>query len=162
MKVDTRIRAITQEDQAWITRKLTENWGSTLITSRGKCNDASKLAGFVALHNGTQVGLVTYRIEGQECELVTLDSWLENIGVGTMLVKAVIGEALKAGCARLWLITTNDNLRALGFYQKRGFHLVAVYPNALSKTRKNKPTIPENGLHGIPLRDEIELQILLD
>jgi len=162
MKMDTQIRPISQDDQTWIARKLTENWGAPLIVSRGKSHDASKLPGFVALQDNKTVGFVTFRIGGQECELVTLDSWKENIGVGTLLIEAVKREALKVGCARLWLITTNDNLHALGFYQKRGFHLVAVYPNALAETRKTKPTIPENGLHAIPLRDEIELQILLD
>lgn len=160
--MDTQIRPITQEDQAWITRKLTENWGTPLIISRGKSNDASKLPGFVAFVNGTQVGLVTYRIEGQECELVTLDSWQEKIGVGTILVEAVKEEAQKVGCSRLWLITTNDNLHALKFYQKRGFHLIAVHPNAIAESREIKPTIPEIGMYGIPLRDEVELQILLN
>lgn len=160
--MDTQIRPITQEDQAWITRKLTENWGTPLIISRGKSNDASKLPGFVAFVNGTQVGLVTYRIEDQECELVTLDSWQEKIGVGTILVEAVKEEAQKVGCSRLWLITTNDNLHALKFYQKRGFHLIAVHPNAIAESREIKPTIPEIGMYGIPLRDEVELQILLN
>jgi hypothetical protein len=59
------------------------------------------------------------------------------------------------------LITTNDNLHALGFYQKRGFRLVAVHSNALAASRKIKPSIPDFGMHGIPLRDEIELEILL-
>jgi ribosomal protein S18 acetylase RimI-like enzyme len=60
------------------------------------------------------------------------------------------------------LITTNDNLHALGFYQKQGFHLVGEYPNAIVKSRKIKPSIQEIGVNSIPLRDEIELQILLD
>ena len=162
MKMDTQIRPISQDDQTWIARKLTENWGAPLIISRGIIHDAIKLPGFVVLNDSKPVGLATFRIDSQECELVTLDSWKENIGVGSLLIEAVKREALKSGCARLWVITTNDNLYALGFYQKRGFHLVAVYPNALAETRKIKPTIPENGLHAIPLRDEIELQILLD
>ena len=160
--MEIQIRPIKQEDQAWITRKLTENWGAPLIVSRGKNYDASKLPGFVALFNDTQVGLVTYRIEDQECELVSLDSWQENIGVGTSLVETVKVEALKAGCSRLWLVTTNDNLHALKFYQKRGFHLIAVHPNAIAESREIKPAIPEIGMHGIPLRDEVELQIRLD
>ena len=132
-----------------------------MIISRGKIHDASKLPGFVALSDNESVGLVTYRIDGKNCELVTLDSWKQNFGIGTSLIDAVKREALKAGCSRLWLITTNDNLHALGFYQKRGFHLAAIYPNALDESRKVKPTIPETGMHGIPLRDEIELEIQL-
>lgn len=63
---------------------------------------------------------------------------------------------------RLWLITTNDNMEALRFYQKRGFILSALYPNALEESRKLKPEIPEVGLEGIPLRDEIELEFKLN
>ena len=61
----------------------------------------------------------------------------------------------------MWLITTNDNLHALGFYQKRGFALVAVQPDALAQSRLLKPQISTTGMGGIPLRDEIELEILL-
>ena len=81
-------------------------------------------------------------------------------GVGTALIKAVIAAARAAGCRRLWLITTNDNLRALGFYQKRGFALVAVHRNALDRSREMKPQIGFIGENGIPLRGKIELEYL--
>jgi ribosomal protein S18 acetylase RimI-like enzyme len=160
--MDIKIRPITSDDQQWIAKTLADNWGSFLVISRGQTHDASNLPGFVAFHDSKKVGLATYRIDGSNCELVTLDSWRENIGVGTILIEAVKRVALNAGCSRLWLITTNDNLHALGFYQKRGFNLVAVYPDALAESRKIKPAIPEIGMNNIPLRDEIELQILLD
>ncbi|MBK9123270.1 MAG: GNAT family N-acetyltransferase, partial [Chloroflexi bacterium] len=65
------------------------------------------------------------------------------------------------GIHRLWLITTNDNLDALRFYQKRGWHLVAVHRDALNESRRLKPQIPIIGMDGIPLRDEIELEMTL-
>jgi len=132
------------------------------VVSRGQTHDASKLPGFIAQKDRKIIGLGTYRLEEQECELVTLESWHEKTGVGTALVETVKEEAIKNGCSRLWLITTNDNLHALGFYQKRGFHLVAVHPNALAVSRKIKPSIPKIGFNGIKLRDEVELQIILD
>jgi len=58
--------------------------------------------------------------------------------------------------------TTNDNLNALRFYQKRGFVLAAVYPEAIERARKIKPTISLIGYEGIPLRDEIELEMPLE
>jgi hypothetical protein len=61
----------------------------------------------------------------------------------------------------LWLITNNDNLPALGFFQKRGLSLVAVYRNAVDVARRLKPEIPLVGKNGIPLRDEIELEMVL-
>lgn len=160
--MNKEIRSIRPKDRNWIAQLLTENWDSPIVISRGKSHDASKLPGFVALYQDEKVGLVTYRFEGKECELVTVDSWRENTGVGTALVEAVKRAAHKAGCSRLWLITTNDNLQALGFYQKRGFQLAAIRPNAMSESRKIKPSIPKIGMDGIPIRDEIELELYLD
>jgi len=77
------------------------------------------------------------------------------------MLEAVAAVAREEGCRRVWLITTNDNLRALRFYQRRGFHLVAMHPNALARSRELKPSIPEIGLDGIPLRDELELELSL-
>jgi ribosomal protein S18 acetylase RimI-like enzyme len=106
-------------------------------------------------------GLVTYHIAGNGCEIVTLDSLRPSLGIGTTLIESVKAAAGAAGCRRLWLITTNDNLHALGFYQKRGFRLAAVHPGAVNESRKLKPEIPLIGNDGIPIRDEIELEIVL-
>jgi len=105
--------------------------------------------------------LVTFQITGDACEIVTLDSLIEDRGIGTGLIEAVSTAASAVGCRRLWLITTNDNLHALGFYQKRGFRLAAVHPGAVDAARKLKPEIPLIGNDGIPIRDEIELEIVL-
>jgi ribosomal protein S18 acetylase RimI-like enzyme len=90
-----------------------------------------------------------------------LDSLREGQGVGTTLIQAVVEEARKRNCKRVFLITTNDNLNALGFYQKRGFELVKINRGALLETRKLKPGIPLIGENNIPLRDEIELEMML-
>ena len=105
--------------------------------------------------------MITYRAEGNACEIVTLNSLVEGRGIGTALVQAVREVAVNAGCKRLWLITTNDNLTALRFWQKRGFWLVRVHRNAIADSRRLKPEIPLTGEHGIPIRDEIELEIVL-
>jgi len=90
-----------------------------------------------------------------------MNSLVERIGVGTALLDDVKATAKSAGCRRLWLVTTNDNLAAMRFYEKRGFHFAAIHPNAIEVSRKVKPEIPILGLDGIPIRDEIELEILL-
>ena len=63
--------------------------------------------------------------EDGECEITSLDSLREGQGLGTKLIDAVVEEARKQNCRRVFLITTNDNLNALGFYQKRGFEMVS-------------------------------------
>jgi ribosomal protein S18 acetylase RimI-like enzyme len=155
------IRSVHESDPRRIGTFLERRWGSRLVVSRGKLYDAAVLPGFFACHHERMIGLATYRIDDAACELVTLDSEVEGIGIGSALIAAVRETAIVANCRRLWLITTNDNLPALGFYQKRGFRITAVHPNALEQSRLLKPQIPLIGLDGIPLRDEIELEMLL-
>ena len=67
------------------------------------------------------------------------------------------------GLRRLWVLTTNDNVDALRFYQRRGFRLSALRPGAVDEARRQlKPEIPELGEYGIPIRDEIELEMPLE
>lgn len=155
------IRPADKEDRNWVAHFLDEHWGSTRIVSRGQAYLAHLLPGFIAKQGEEYIGLVTYRIDGEQCEIMTINSLRESEGVGTALINAVRAAAAEEDCKRIWLITTNDNLPALRFYQKRGFHLVAVYPGALSESRKIKPEISLFGHAGIPLRDEIELELTL-
>lgn len=154
------VRPLDLSDRAWVARLLTEHWSSTRLIARGRVHNADELPGFVAEAGGEPIGLVTYRLEEEQCEVVTLNSLREGIGVGSALLDAVRTAASQAGCRRMWLITTNDNLHALRFYQKRGWHLVAVHRDALDESRRLKPEIPLIGIDGIPLRDEIELELI--
>jgi len=156
-----QVRPLNKGDRDWVVNLLNEHWGSTRIVSRGKVYQVDELPGFAALEDDRPVGLVTYRIDGDQCEITTLNSLVEKEGIGTALIDAVRELATDARCKCLWLITTNDNTAALHFYQKRGFVLAALYPNALEKSRILKPEIPLTGIDGIPLRDEIELEMLL-
>ena len=154
------VRPLREGDREWVRETLRELWGETVV-SRGAVHDPTALPGFVAEEGGERVGLLTYRVDGADCEVVTIDAFPEGAGAGTALLDAAAAAAREAGCGRVWLITTNDNLRALRFYQRRGFRLVAVHPDALERSRELKPSIPEIGLDGIPLRDELELELTL-
>jgi GNAT superfamily N-acetyltransferase len=155
------MRKIQASDHAWLAQFVSEQWGAPFMISRGVRHELLQLPGFIAEDQGEPVGVVTYHSEGQGCEVVSIDSLRPGQGIGTFLLDAVKNAALQVGCIRLWLITTNDNLNALQFYQKRGFVLVAVHCGALEQSRKLKPQIPLVGEHGIPLRDEIELEMPL-
>ena len=144
-----------------VTSFIQDQWGSNRVVSKGRMFDPSELEGFAAVADEKVVGLVTFRVERDECEVVTLNSLSEGTGTGSSLLNAVRDTAIKARCRRLWLLTANDNLSALRFYQKWGLHIVAVYPNALERSRRLKPEIPLLGKEGIPLRDEIELEMTL-
>jgi len=134
------------------------HWGSTKMVISSGVYDCSTLDGFAVLNEeGQIIGLITYVIKDDECEIISLDSTEEGKGIGTALVKEVENLATKKKCQLLKLITTNDNLLALKFYQKRGFILSKIIHNAVEKARKIKPEIPLIGNDGIPIRDEIEL-----
>ncbi|HEY1013786.1 MAG TPA: GNAT family N-acetyltransferase [Herpetosiphonaceae bacterium] len=140
---------------------MAEHWGDEMMVVHGVIHHPSRLPGFAALADGAWRGLVSYQIDGGQCEIVSLDSLDEGRGIGSALLAAVAGAARAAGCRRIWLVTTNDNLNALRFYQKRGFALVAVHRDAVAAARRIKPSIPLTGEHGIPIRDELELELAL-
>ena len=154
-----QIRPLHDGDLHWVRHLLEAHWLSTEIVTRGRVHHADRLPGFAATLDDTPVGLVTYQIEGDACEIITLNSLVERWGIGSALMEAVKEAAVAAGCSRLWLISTNDNQAALGFYQRKGFSVVAVYRNALEESRGLKPEIASVGMGGIPLLDEIELEM---
>lgn len=160
-KKNFEIRPIEEKDKKWIIPLLKKCWGSVEIVSRGKKHVAHELPGFVAVMNNKPAGFLTYRVDKDECEIISMNSILEGRGIGSTLLETVKDTALTSKCKRIWLITTNDNLKAMRFYQKRGFLLIAVHRNALDESRKIKPEIPLVGIDGIPLRDEIELELPL-
>ncbi len=147
--------------RAWAQQFMADEWGTAQQVSRGVLYNVIDYPGFVALLDGQPSGLVTYTIDDAQCEVLMIHSAVEGVGAGTALMDKVIETAREAGCERVWLITTNDNIPALRWYQMRGFDLVTVHRNALRKSRKLKPDIPKTGLDGIPLRDEIELEMRL-
>lgn len=156
------VRAATPGDAIWVAERLVSSWGSTMMVSRGQAHDASQLPTLVATQGGERVGLATLRFDGVECELLTIEALRRRSGVGSALLDAVIAAARQRGCHRIWLITTNDNLDAIRFYQRRGMRLIAVHRSAVDQARELKPSIPEVGEYGIPLHDELEFELILE
>ena len=152
-----RIRAIRGTDRPAVAAILVRSWGSGKIVSRGRAHPADTYPGFVAIEGDRIVGLLTYHLRAGRCEVVSLNSLRKERGIGTRLLRAVERRARAAGCREAWLITTNDNLHAIGFYQKRGWRLRRIHPDAIARSRGLKPSIPRVGIGGIPLRDEVEL-----
>jgi len=139
-------------------RFWTDHWAGEFVIAHGERFEPGQMQGFVA---SDWIGVVTYVIRGADCEIVTLDSLAPGKGTGTALVESVAAEARGHACSRVVVITTNDNLNALGFYQKRGFDIVLVRRGAVDESRLLKPSIPLIGEGGIPLHDEIELELQL-
>lgn len=156
------VTQVTERDIPWVNQVFEQYWGGDFVVSRGRKHFPADLKGFYATDpHGSRCGLVTYRVEGTECEVVTLNAFTQLAGIGSALVDAIKDWAIRARCTRLWLITTNDNLDAIRFYQRREFKLVKVHAGAIEISRKLKPSIPLVGNFGIPLNDELEFELRL-
>ena len=156
-----KVQPLTEKDRAWAVDTETDSWGVPVVARLGELVDPTRLPGFVALLDGRRAGLATYAVRGDECEVVTMRSLEEGRGVGRTLLDAVRAAAIEAGCRRLWLITTNNNLRALELYQRWGLDIVAFHRNGVAESRRVKPSIPEGDAKGIPIAHELELELRL-
>lgn len=152
------VRQIKLEDKEWVRQALKNLWGSEEMVVRGRVLNLSDVPGFISEEDRRKVGLITYKITGEECEITSLNTLTPGKGIGTALLAEVERLAKEKEFTRLVVSTTNDNTKALHFYQKRGFVISAIRVNIMPEYRKLKPQIPEIGEDGIPLRDEIELQ----
>ena len=159
MAVELRPRA--PEDDEWVDLSLDQAWGSVLVARKGELVDASALPGVVAELDGERVGLATVAVRGAECEVVTLWTAARGRGIGRALLARYLADARAAGCRRLWLVTTNDNVRAFAFYQRQGLDLCALHWNAVTASRRLKPAIPLTGEFGIPILHELEFEAVL-
>jgi len=155
---DFHLAEIKKEDKTIIDAFVAESWGSCIVISRGRIHNVPELPGFICKKNSEVIGLITFAIHEKDCEIVTLVSTVENSGLATQLINKVVEVAEQVGCDRIWLITTNDNTHAIRFYQKRGFEWIGFHRDAVKKSRKLKPEIPEFGEHGIPIKHEIEFE----
>jgi len=142
----------------WLTTKL---WGAPEVVVHDGAFYPAALPGFIAERAGRIAGLVTFDVRAGVLEIVTINALDQYSGIGTMLIEAVRAEASRRGCREITLTTTNDNIDALRFYQRRGFRLAALRPGAVDRSRLRKPEIPRTGDFGIPLRDEIDLTCLV-
>ena len=149
-------------DRRWVEGLLEEHLGSTRVARLGEVIEVPDLPGFIAERGGERLGLLTWIVDGDQLEVLSLHCRVENVGAGSVVLQAAAELAVGRGCRRLWLLTTNDNLRALGFYQRRGLRLCALHAGAVDRDRALKPELPVvNPSNGIPLRDLLELELPL-
>ncbi len=152
---------ISNENREQVNNFIIEQWLTTEMIICGKIIDMTKVDGIAVYNNLKIIGLITYIIKNFECEITSIDSLIECQGIGTELINKVIQIAKQQNCKRVKLITTNDNINAIKFYQKHGFDMINLYYNALDISRKLKPEIPLIGQFGILLKHEIEFEYKL-
>ena len=154
---DILVRPVQEGDRPTVEWLTTQLWGAPEVVVHDGAFYPAMLPGFIAERAGRIAGLVTFDVRPGVLEIVTINALDRYVGIGTMLIEAVRAEAKRRGCREVVLTTTNDNLSALRFYQRRGFRIAAFRPGAVDRSRQRKPEIPRTGDYGIPLRDEIDL-----
>ncbi len=153
-----RLERISEENRKEANCFIEENWFTTDMAIRGELIDMTCTEGFAAYEDGEMCGLVTYRLcDDSTLEILSIDSKIENHGHGSLLLETAVCYAVEHECRRICVVTTNDNLNALRFYQKRGFVISEIRQQAVERDRELKPQIPVIGYNGIPVNCEIEL-----
>jgi GNAT superfamily N-acetyltransferase len=151
------IRPATSGDREAIVTLLRDRWGGETIVVHDTVYRPADLPAFVAVDGPDLVGLVTYEPGIDSWHVLSLDSLVPGHGIGSALLNRVEGAARGLGCLRITLVTTNDNVDAIRFYQRRGYRIACIDPGAVDRARTVKPSIPLMGFHGIPIRDELTM-----
>lgn len=153
-------RELADADRAWAVALFTLHFSDAVIGSRGAWFDTRLLPGFVAEHQDKLAGVLVHTplSPGLDCEIVALVSEVQRVGAATALLSRCVTAARMAGSRRVFLTTSNDNIDALRFYQRRGWRIVAVHRDSISQARAERPSIPLVGHHGILIADELELE----
>ena len=150
----------TEKDNQAVS-EIIKGWGSDILVSRGTIHKAQDLDRILAYGKEKIVGIGLYYIKN-DCEIVLLETFIQNKGVGTQIIDKIKEIVKHKKCKRIWLVTTNSNINAIHFYQKRGFKISNIYIKAMEEARRIKPEIPKFAENGIEIRDEIEFEMILD
>lgn len=150
------VREATETDRA-VARELFHcDFGRTRVVAFGEVMDIEQMPAFVAIMRSEPSGALAYRLYGDALHIVALatDPMWQRSGLGGYLLAEAELLARRLNLNRLVVATTNDNLPALYFYQRRGYRLTELVPSSVSQhTRQEQP-----GFAGIPVRDEIRLE----
>lgn len=162
-RAKVKVRPVEARDGAFVLEELTRHWGGPGIWSLGRMYRADRLPGVVGEVDGERAGLVTYIVHdgGYSFEVMTVSARREGEGVAARLLEAAVDEGRAAGCIRAFLTTTNDNMRAIEFYQRQGWRIAALHKGIIDAARERKAQIPRVGPSGLPIRDEIEMEMWL-
>lgn len=155
------VTRITTADRDWVAATLVQEWTSTSVVRRGELIQAATLPGYLATLGGRRVGLVLVDVREGEFEVVAISTSQRRAGIGRALMERCFAEARTTACRRVWVVTTNNNIAAIAFYQHLGMDLRALNRNALRGSRKLKPTIPVRDATGVPIDHELEFELIL-
>ncbi|WP_342360830.1 GNAT family N-acetyltransferase [Terrarubrum flagellatum] len=150
------------EDPAFVANWWGRRWFASFMIAGGQRFDPADVELLVVDDaGGHRVGVATFTRAGDALLLITLDAEEKRRGIGFSLIWTLRKIARERSLKVIKVSTSNDNLDALGFYQRLGFRIRSVRRDAMDEVRQLKPGIPRVADNGIPISDEIELDILL-
>lgn len=158
---DSEFEIRPMSDRRALEELLRLRWSDGTVSVRGKLIGAGDVEAFGAYENGRLQGVATWIVEEGTLYLATLNNVTDRRGVSSALLDAMIALGREKGFPVLRALISNDNVKALRFYQMCGFRIVAVHIGVVDMMSRLKPAIPETGIDGIPMRDEIELEMVL-
>lgn len=156
------VRKVAHGDRDWVVQTLRREWTSTSLARLGELVEGAGLPGYVATLDGRRVGLALVDVRDRQYEVVGISTTEPRRGIGVALMERCFAEARAKRCRRVWLVTTNNNLAAIAFYQHVGMDLRALHWRAVRASRQLKPTIPERDAAGIPIDHELEFELVLE
>ncbi len=150
------VREGTDADRPAVRDLFERDFGRTKIVAFGEVMDIDQMPALVAVTTVDPSGALAYRTLGDALHLVALatDPMFQRSGVGGYLVAEAELLARRLNLQRTVVATTNDNLPALYFYQRRGYRLTDIVPNSVIEHTGNVVS----GFAGIPVRDEVRLE----
>jgi len=153
------ITSINRTNRHVVNEVILNTYGSSIMQTKDKSHILNSLPGFIVIKNSQILGIALYDIAQKSYEIVAMTSFISNTGIGSMLLQKSIETAHHKECEKIWLVTTNDDLESLSFFQKRKFELVKIHRHSITRLREEseEETIPIIGNHGIPLKHELEL-----
>lgn len=135
-----------------------ERWGDPIVTPWAVYGPDGVEGLCLRAPEGSVRGLVTWAERPDDVEIVTLDALEPGRGDGARLLEEAERLLRSRGRTVVRLVTSNDNMRAVAFYQRRGYRVVRLHLDALDAVRRLKPSVPIAGAGGIPLRDLWEME----
>ena len=151
------VRPAEEKDRARVQELFISDFGHLTIVAFGQEMHADQEAALVADMKDDIGGALAWRRYGEAFHIVALatDPMWQRSGVGGYLVAEAELLARREGLTRVITATSNDNLPSLYFFQRHGYRITEVAPDAFARLSK-VPSAP--GFAGIQVLDEIRLE----
>jgi len=154
------IDKVTLDQEREKIRKFVKRfWGEEEQLTFDRKFMVAQLPAYIAKVGKNIIGFASFAEVNSDIIIVALSvlPQYQNAGVGKNLIQKVEAETRRLGKKKLLVLTSNDDLPALAFYQSLGFQIYEVKPNVIAE----KHGMILKGIGGLPIRDELRLQKLL-